>query len=212
MSTWSGAELRSHAPVSIPEEVIGIVLVKTIPKHPDVQSVKPKDSRPGDVPVSGWFCVDFCLLFLRNGEGSLYSDRSCYDLILIVRRRDTVPGVMVPHLLVVRQKSVLEGKNEDRLKKVLRSGLSATYLEPNGARGFGFVSASCSSRVKAEVGATISWSSVVPDSLIVVEGKIKSDRSVFRPPHSTMPPNPNPKVCSYFWCSRHVDEACRLTR
>lgn len=212
MNTRSGAELRSHAPVSIPEKVIGIVLVKTIPRHPDVQSLRPDDCRPGDVPVSGWFCVDLCLLFLGNGEGPLYSDRSCYDLILVVRRRDTVPGVMAPYLLVVRQKSILEGKNEDRLKKVLRLGLSATYLEPNGARGFGFVSASFSSRVKAEVVATISWSSVVPDSLIVVERKIKGDRSVFRPPHPTMPPNPTPKVCSYFWNSRHVDEACRLTR
>jgi hypothetical protein len=61
---------------------------------------------------------------------------------------------------------------------------SATHLEPNGALGFG--SGTFSSRVKADVVASRSWSSlgvVAVDSPIVGKGSacaIKTDRSVFR--------------------------------
>jgi hypothetical protein len=74
---------------------------------------------------------------------------------LIIRRRDAIPGVMAPYVLVVRQKPILERKKEDKLKKVCRERPSITHLEPNGALGFDSVP--LSSRVKADVVAARSW-------------------------------------------------------
>ena len=121
----------------------------------------------------------------------MFGHRSCYDLILVIRRRDTIPGIMCPHVLIVRQKPILEERKQEKLEKV-RGAKPSAYLEPNGA--LGFVPGSFSSRTRADVVATRSLPSVVAvvDSLIAVEGGNRDDRSgVFRdsvllPPHLTM--------------------------
>ena len=91
--------VRSDAPVTIPEEVIGVVLVKVIPKF-IMRGLIGAGQR--NLPTPGWFCIDLRLLFLGNREGSLFGHRGGHNLILIVRRRHTVPGVMAPYVFVVR--------------------------------------------------------------------------------------------------------------
>ena len=177
---------RLCAPVTIPEEVVSVVLVEVVPKRPGVQYVRLADSRLRDVPTPGWFCIDLRLLFLGDWQGSLFGHRGCHDLILVVRRRDTIPGIMRPYVLVVRQKPILEIREEEKLEKVCGARPSVTHLEPNGA--LGFVPGPFPSRTKVDVVATGPSPSVVVGSLIAVECGNPNDRSrhVFR--DSILPP------------------------
>ena len=137
------------------------------------------DSWLRDVPIPRWFSIDLRLLFLRNWQGSLFGHRSCHDLILVVGRRDTIPGIVRPYVLVVRQKPILEKRKEEKLENVRGVRPSVTYLEPNGA--LGFVPCPFSSRAKVGVVATRPPLSVVVDSSIAVEGGNRNDRSdIFR--------------------------------
>ena len=60
--TWG----RLYAPVTIPEEIVSVVLVEVIPKSPSVQHVRFADARRGKIPISRWLCVDLFLLLLGN--------------------------------------------------------------------------------------------------------------------------------------------------